>query len=436
MELYIGKQKVERDDANIIKALDLYEKILANASRVGAAAFLCREGMTTSTISIGKTIDLLRKEAPQKYGLGYNAKNMSMVVETLLGFYLHNLQVWHPHDLANVQLSEFIANETDFEVGEDDGKGDGAAADDSSDDNSEEPIHDEGGDEGDYSGPHCNVQGGMGTILAPLQSNGVKECIICKKEVTSLDWEDETEKILVTCADGLTVEADFVVVTLPIACLKTAIGNYVPGDPDSIYNDMFRPLLSKEKVEAINMLQMGSYKKVFLTFDDIFWSTDAAFIGLARSQLEKPQLFGETEVGLGNFLNVDNTHAKSCGEPLLEITLAGGAAQWATERDSDEIKKAVLNFLDESMSTNDGSNFSSRCTGCDISRWEEDKFSRGAYAGFKLGTLERHAAALATPEWNGRLLFAGDAIISEYEGSVHGALLSGRDAALKVLEHL
>ena len=88
------------------------------------------------------------------------------------------------------------------------------------------------------------------------------------------------------------------------------------------------------------------------------------------------------------------------------------------------------------MATNDGSSFSSRCTGCDITRWEEDKFSRGAYAGFKLGTLERHAAALATPEWNGRLLFAGDAIISEYEGSVHGALLSGRDAALKVLEHL
>ena len=167
MELYIGKQKVERDDTNIIKALDLYEKILANASRVGAAAFLCQEGMSTSTISIGKTIDLLRKEAPQKYGLGYHAKDESMVVETLLGFYLHNLQIWHPHDLANVQLSEFIADETDFEVGEDDGKGNAAAAAaDSSDDNSEEPIHDEGGDEGDFPGPHCNVQGGMGTILA------------------------------------------------------------------------------------------------------------------------------------------------------------------------------------------------------------------------------------------------------------------------------
>ena len=199
---------------------------------------------------------------------------------------------------------------------------------------------------------------------------------------------------------------------------------------------MFRPLLSKEKEEAINMLQMGSYKKVFLTFDDIFWPTDAPFIGLARSKLEKPQLFGKTKVGLGNFLNVDNTHAKSCGEPLLEITLAGGAAQWATDRDSDEIRKAVLEFMDESMCTNDGSTFASRCRGCHITRWEEDSFSKGAYAGFKLGTLERHAAALATPEWNGRLLFAGDAIISEYEGSVHGALLSGKDAALKVLEHL
>jgi monoamine oxidase len=421
VELYIGKQRVERDDANITKALDMYGKILASASRVGAAAFLCHEGMATSTISIGKTIDLVRKEAPRKYGIGYNAVDES-IVETLLGFYLHILQSWHPHDLANVQLSEFIADETDFEVGEGNGKSAGCA-DDSAADDAVEQVHDEGGNEGDYSGPHCNVLGGMIMLLGPLQCNGVKECVVCEKEVTSLDWKDESATIVLTCADGLKVETDYVVVTLPIACLKA-------------YNDMFRPPLSAEKVEAIKMLEMGSYKKVFLTFDEIFWTTNATFIGLARSQLEKPQLFGKTEVGLGNYLNVDNTHAKNHGEPLLEITLAGGAAQWATERDSDEIKKAVLILMDESMCTNDGSSFSSRCTGCYITRWEEDDFSKGAYAGFKLGTLERHAAALATPEWNGRLLFAGDAIIAEYEGSVHGALLSGKDAASKVLEQL
>ncbi len=430
IEIHIAKQYVERDDANITKALDFYEKILSNASRVGAAAFLCREGMATSTISIGKTIDVLRKYANRKYGMGFPRADDGSIVETLVGFYLHNLQIWHPHSLANVQLSEFIAGETDFAVDKDNDEPTDDSADDHTEDDAVDAMH-KGGDEGDYPGPHCNVQGGMGTILGPLQSNGVKEYVLCEKKVMSLDWKEETGTILVTCADGLKVEAEFCIVTLPIACLKTAIST-----PDSIDNGMFCPCLSKEKEEAITMLQMGSYKKVFLTFDEIFWSTDASFIGLARSPLKKPQLFGKTDIGLGNFLNVDNTHAKLYGQPVLEITLAGGSAQWATGRESKKIKAAVLNFIDDSMCTNDGSSFASRCTGCHVTRWEEDELSRGAYAGFTLGTLERHAAALATPEWDGRLFFAGDAVIAEYEGSVHGALLSGKDAALKLLEQL
>ena len=436
IEIHIAKQRVVRDDANITKALDLYERILANASRVGAAAFLCREGMATSTISIGKTIDVLRKYANRKYGMGFPKADDGSIVETLVGFYLHNLQIWHPHSLANVQLSEFIADETEFAVDKDDDEPTNGSADDHAEDDVVDNEHNKGGDEGDYPGPHCNVQGGMGTILGPLQSNGVKECIMCEKKVMGLDWKEEAGTILVTCADGLKVEAEFCIVTLPIACLKTAIGNCDPSNPDSIDNDMFRPCLSKEKEDAITMLQMGSYKKVFLTFDEIFWCLDASFLGLARSPLKRPQLFGKTDIGLGNFLNVDNTHAKLYGQPVLEITLAGGSAQWATGREEQDIKAAVLNFIDDSMCTNDGSSFTSRCTGCHVTRWEEDEFSRGAYAGFKLGTLERHAAALATPEWDGRLIFAGDAIIAEYEGSVHGALLSGKDAASKLLEKL
>jgi hypothetical protein len=100
--------------------------------------------------------------------------------------------------------------------------------------------------------------------------------------------------------------------------------------------------------------------------------------------------------------------------------------QW---QDHGRDPRAVLQFIDESMFVQDGSSFTSRCIGCHVT---EDPFSKGAYAGFKLGTLERHAANLAEAEWEGRLFFAGDAVISGYEGSVHGALLSGKNAAYKV----
>lgn len=412
IELHVGGRRIEQNEDNIEKALDLYERILSSVSRIGAAAYDCGEGMATATISIGRTIDVLRSEAPLTYGLGYRiGGDDDNLVETLLGYYLHCLQVWHPHDLANVQLSEFIVD--------DEGEGDETTHND-----------EQGGNEGDYHGPHCNVRGGMGSILGPLQSNGVDECILCSQEVTQIEqlWSrNGTEKsttVVLTCESGTLVEADYCIVTIPIACLKDCVNKP---------NKLFRPRLSQKKEEAIDMLQMGCYKKVFLIFDDVFWSTGPTLFGLARNEVQEPSVFGESsKAGIGNYLNVDNSIAKDTGKPVLEITLAGGSAQWANGKTTAEIREAVLEFMDESMFVQDGSSFTSRCIGCHVTRWEEDPFSKGAYAGFKLGTLERHAANLAEAEWDGRLFFAGDAIISEYEGSVHGALLSGKEAADKV----
>jgi monoamine oxidase len=77
-----------------------------------------------------------------------------------------------------------------------------------------------------------------------------------------------------------------------------------------------------------------------------------------------------------------------------------------------------------------------RCTDCQITRWEEDPFCLGSYSSFVLGTMERHVDALERAEWNGRLVFAGEATNSAYLGSVHGALISGRNASKSVLEHI
>jgi len=413
IELHVGGKRIEKNQFSIVEnALNLYERILASVSKVGASAYDCGEGMTTSTISVGKTIDVIRSEAPPRYLLRYNqvGGSYSNMVETVLGFYLHSLQVWHPHDLANVQLSEFIVD--DSNVGDE---------------------SDAGGGEGDFPGPHCNVEGGMSSILGPLQSNGVKDCILCNQEVIRVERllskhdGEENATVSLTCKSGTIVEADYCIVSIPISCLKDCI-----YEPDGL----FRPRLSQEKEEAIDMLQMGCYKKVFLIFDGIFWDTGPTFIGLARKELEEPLLFGSSRAGIGNYLNVDNSIAKQTGKPILEITLVGGAAQWAKGKKLEEILPSVLSFLDESMFVEDGSLFSQRCTDCYITRWEEDRYSMGAYAGFKIGTLDRHAESLAEPEWDGRLLFAGDALIPFYEGSVHGALLSGKAAVDKIGEVL
>jgi monoamine oxidase len=43
---------------------------------------------------------------------------------------------------------------------------------------------------------------------------------------------------------------------------------------------------------------------------------------------------------------------------------------------------------------------------------------------------------LRVSEWNGKLVFAGEATISEYEGSVHAALFSASNAAKSVRQYL
>jgi predicted NAD/FAD-dependent oxidoreductase len=53
-----------------------------------------------------------------------------------------------------------------------------------------------------------------------------------------------------------------------------------------------------------------------------------------------------------------------------------------------------------------------------------------------LGALPRHVESLAKPEWEGALLFAGDAVIEDFEGGVHAALFSGMEAARRVNEYL
>jgi monoamine oxidase len=193
---------------------------------------------------------------------------------------------------------------------------------------------------------------------------------------------------------------------------------------------LFVPPLSIEKQEAISMTKMGSYKKVFLNFDRIFWPPEPAFLGMVR-RLLKPQYDPHDDDAdpLGNCLLFDNLWA-SRGIPCIEAVLFGKAGNWATHREDEEIRDAVLNFMRDAMGRNDS--LHNYCRHCHVTRWEEDPYSRGAYSSVALNALERHVQELRRPEWDGTLIFAGEATISEFEGSVHAALLSGRNAAEKV----
>jgi hypothetical protein len=290
---------------------------------------------------------------------------------------------------------------------------------------------------GDFDGPHCKVKTGMITMLIPLIEKvcyqrdilHLGESVIA---ITAVD-DERDGRVCIETATGTVVEAKCCVSTIPIGCLQ--------GTAKSL----FHPQLSNEKLDAIQSIRAGSYKKVFLTFDHIFWPKEEPFIGLVRAMKDHQSWDSAAEGELvpehhncpqfrlpGNYLFLSNLWARE-GIPCIEAVLSGDQGVWAYRKDTAVIQNSVIEFLEASMGL---SNLSKCCIDCHVTRWEEDDYTRGSYSSCQLDNKDRHVSALRQSEWDGRLLFAGEATEMAHMGSVHAALMSGKRAAREAVDFL
>ena len=69
-----------------------------------------------------------------------------------------------------------------------------------------------------------------------------------------------------------------------------------------------------------------------------------------------------------------------------------------------------------------------------VTRWSQDPFALGSYSFHAVGSSPATRRALAGADWDGRLVFAGEATSSDYPGTAHGAFLSGQAAARTIPE--
>jgi monoamine oxidase len=133
---------------------------------------------------------------------------------------------------------------------------------------------------------------------------------------------------------------------------------------------------------------------------------------------------------LGTTLFADNLWAKH-DIPCLEVVLVADTAQWAMDKATEEIRDALLDYIRRATGVVDVP-----CVDCHVTKWEEDRYSRAAYSNFGVGYVKGHTAALRIPEWQGKLVLAGEHTIADFEGSVHAALYSGRNAAKSIQDYL
>lgn len=203
-------------------------------------------------------------------------------------------------------------------------------------------------------------------------------------------------------ADGSRIPADRVICTLPLGVLQS--GRVRFAEP-----------LAPERVAAIDGLGMGLLNKCWLRFERVHWPDDVDWIGWLGP---RPGRWGEW-VSLGRAL----------GAPVLLGFHAAGAAEDLEALD-DRATRAAAH---EALRAMFGTGFPAPVA-VQVTRWRQDRHARGSYSFNAVGTGPATRRALAGPDWGGRLWFAGEAASPSHFGTAHGAVLSGREAARRLMD--
>ncbi len=198
-------------------------------------------------------------------------------------------------------------------------------------------------------------------------------------------------------AAGQTITADGAIVTLPLGVLQAA-------------DVTFDPPLAPARQAAVGALGMGLLNKVFLRFDTLPATPAVDWL----EKLDAPYDSFPEWVNLAHVLGVP---------ALLGFNAAASADAFEARSDAGTIAAAT-----EALRAMFGSAFPAPLD-AQITRWRADRFARGSYSFHAVGAAQTARADLGGADWDGRIAFAGEACSRDHPSTVHGAWLSGLDAA-------
>jgi len=272
----------------------------------------------------------------------------------------------------------------------------------------------------EFEGEHAQIIGGYLQVPRAIWQSPSKLDVRTRQVVKRIvysngDFDGGRGKI--ECDNGETIDADRIVLTLPLGVLKT---NSVRFEPD----------LPSWKAGAIERLGFGTLNKVILVYEKAFWDVNQDMFGLLRdSRLENSLGQDDYISGRGRFYLFWNC-IKTCGRPMLIALMAGDAAHQA-ESTSDSLlieevtQQLVKMFKPASIPSP---------SEVIVTRWGKDRFARGSYSYVGAQARPDDYDAMARPV--GNLHFAGEATCGTHPATVHGAYLSGLRAASDVVDSM
>lgn len=435
IQLYVDGDIIDNQSILVKHAIKRHYKILQKVNDIGKQKDdkdITEMNLQEMILQIENNNDSLNELLSKEF-ITLSKHDQEMIL-SITPFYLHLIECWYGASISDISLHDFVDSSDDNESDDDDNE------DDEWNDTNYEP-------DGDFYGSHCTVKTGMKSVLNPLLQNGITDRIMLNEEVTNISRVDDildvndrnttsplsstsgpsSSNVRVKTKGGQTILAECCVVTIPPGCIQANMDQLFPSTK-----------LSNEKIMAIQYMKMGTYKKVLFTFNKIFWPKNPTFIGLIKKQQKKDDTDtnnnkNDNSSPLGNFLLCDNLWARN-NIPCIEAVLFGVSGEWASYKSDDIIKETVLTFLFNALGADRDDQY--QCIDCHITRWEEDPYSLGSYSAMKVGATKQHMLDYNKPEWDNTLIFSGEATIEDYEGCVHSALLSGTNAAQKVITKL
>jgi monoamine oxidase len=249
-------------------------------------------------------------------------------------------------------------------------------------------------DDEEYRGADVIITNGYDKIIDFL-ATGLD--IRLNTRVSSINYSNE--KVNIT-ANGNNMDADYVVVSVPLGVLKNNVITFTPSLPTN-------------KINAISNTNMGNVNKFLLVWNTPFWDTNLQYIGYTP----------DTKGKFNYFLNIKKfTQANG----LMTFALGNYATVTESMTESEIINEIMLNLKGIY-----GNNIPNP-TNFLRTKWGQNINSFGAYSYPTNGSTSADFDTLAN-EVNNKIFFAGEHTEREYRGTVHGAYLSGIREADKII---
>lgn len=269
------------------------------------------------------------------------------------------------------------------------------------------------------------LKNGYSKIIEHLRSQLPKDAIKFNQIVEKIEYDSE-RGVRVTAFNSkenkrTEYEARKCLSTLPLGIYKEK------------HQNLFSPPLPNEKIRAIENLGFGVLNKFFFVFDQalgkdvnglqIYWQENINFTLEASKKwnLKDNQFYKKFE----------NFEALPHCPNVLESLVAGEEGIF-TETLSDE---CLIDVVSELFAKCFPKLHLPRPKKIIRSKWSSDKFTKGSYTYMTIKTTTEDVENLREPLEN-QVFFAGECTTYKYMGTVHGAFISGGEAADKIIKSL